>query len=236
MMNPDHKTVGTRQSENGVKMKKINIWLIGIPITLFALLAVCVTAGITVNFEGWVYSEAMERMSPLLTDFMKVITHLGDLALVIILCLLLFLIPKSRKTIALPVSVTVILSAVLNVILKNIFARARPDILQLINETSYSFPSGHAMINASLYTMLTILIFRFIKNTPRRIALSAACITLTVTIGFSRIYLGVHYLGDVVGGWLIGFTVAVVVYFWWNGQVMKQKTNEVKNRIEDCNR
>jgi undecaprenyl-diphosphatase len=207
-------------------MKRISVWLIVVPIALFALLAISIAAGITVNFEGWAYSEAVEQMSPWLTGLMKVITHIGDPAVIIIFCLLLIIIPKSRRTIALPVSVAVILSAIGNVILKNIFARARPDIMQLINETSYSFPSGHAMINASLYTILVLFIFRFIKNKPKKIALTAVCIILTVAIGFSRIYLGVHYLGDVVGGWLIGFAVSVFVYFCWNRQVIRQNTCE----------
>jgi len=130
--------------------------------------------------------------------------------------LLLFVIPKSRKTIALPTSVTVILSMILDVTLKSIFARERPDILQLINETSYSFPSGHAMNNAALYTILILLIFTFIKNKPLKITLAAVCITLTIAIGYSRIYLGVHYAGDVLGGWLLGPAVSIFIYLTWN--------------------
>jgi undecaprenyl-diphosphatase len=194
-------------------MNKKNIWFVVLPLILFAMLAICVRAGITVNFEGWAYSEAVEAMSPMLTSIVKVITHIGDTVVVIIFCLLLVAIPKSRKTIALPVSITVILSTVLNVVLKNIFTRERPDILQLINETSYSFPSGHAMINASLYTMLILLIFKYIKNTARRILLSAACVALTIAIGYSRVYLGVHYAADILGGWLIGFAISVFIYF-----------------------
>ncbi len=196
-------------------MNKRNVWLIIVPLVLFIMLAVCVLAGITVGFEGWAYSEAIEHMSPYLTAIVKVITHAGDSTIVISFCLFLIIIPKSRKTIALPVSGAVILSAILNVVLKDIFARERPNILRLINETSYSFPSGHAMINASLYTMLILLIIKYVKNKPAKIALSIACITLTIAIGFSRIYLGVHYAGDVLGGWLIGFVVAIFVHIVW---------------------
>lgn len=201
-----------------------NIWLIIVPVILFAMLAVCIQAGISVGFEGWAYNETVERMSPLLTGFMKAVTHLGDSAVVIAFCLFLFVVPKSRKTIAFPVSGAIILSGVLNIILKNIFARERPDLLRLINETGYSFPSGHAMINASLYTMLILMIFKFMKKPPKRLLLSLLCAALAVAIGLSRIYLGVHYAGDVVGGWLIGFAVSMLVYALWSGGKIQKIT------------
>lgn len=201
-----------------------NIWLIIVPVILFAMLALCIQAGISVGFEGWAYNEAVERMSPLLTGFMKAVTHLGDSAVVIAFCLFLFVMPKSRKTIAFPVSGAIILSGVLNIILKNIFARERPDLLRLINETGYSFPSGHAMINASLYTMLILLIFKYIKKPSGRLSLSLLCAALTIIIGLSRIYLGVHYAGDVIGGWLIGFAVSMLVYALWSGGKIQKIT------------
>lgn len=209
-------------------MNKRTLWLMIVPIILFAMLAVCVRAGITVDFEGWAYNESIEHMSSLLTNIVKGITHIGDTASVILICLLLIAVPKTRRTIALPVSVTVIISAILNTALKNIFARERPDILRLINETSYSFPSGHAMNNAALYTMLILLISKYIQNRPLRIILSIAFAVITVAIGFSRVYLGVHYAGDVLGGWLIGFVVSLLVYYIWSGRLSDGKADELK--------
>lgn len=190
--------------------------LVIIPILLFAMLAISIQAGITVNFEGWAYSESVEKMSPLLTAVMKTITHTGDPAIVYLFCLLLILLPKTRKTVALPVSISVVLAGILNILLKNIFARQRPDILRLINETDYSFPSGHAMINAALYTMLILFIFKLVKRRPLKYILSSVCIILLIAIGFSRVYLGVHYAGDVIGGWLFGFSISLLVYFIWD--------------------
>jgi len=204
-------------------MKKKEVWLVILPLILFALLAVSIGAGITVGFEGWAYNETIEHMSPLLTSIVKIITHVGDASCVILFCLLLIALPKSRRTIAFPVSVTVIVSTILNVLLKNLFTRERPDILRLINEMSYSFPSGHAMNNAALYTILILLIYHFIENPSRKYTLSALCIVLNISIGFSRIYLGVHYAGDILGGWLIGFAVAVLVYFLWNKKALKKQ-------------
>ncbi len=201
-------------------MKKRWVWLIAASVVLFILLAISLRAGIMVGFEGWAYSKAVARMSPVMTDITIVITHFGDWAVVIAFCLVLMAIPKTRKTIALPVSASVIISLLLNIALKNIFVRERPDILRLINETSYSFPSGHAMVSASLYTMLLLLVFKYIKKQPLRLILSVVCLLMVVAIGFSRVYLGVHYAGDVIGGWFIGFAVSVIVYSVWSGKAL----------------
>jgi undecaprenyl-diphosphatase len=204
-------------------MNRKNMWLIIIPVVLFILLSVCVTAGITHGFENWAYAEAIEGMDPAETQVMKTITHFGDTYAVIGFCLLLIIIPKARRTIALPVSFAVILSLVLNLVLKALFSRERPDVLRLIDETSYSFPSGHAMVNASLYTMLALMILKFIKSVPRKAGLMAVCSAVTVAIGFTRLYLGVHYAGDIIGGWIIGFAVSVFVYLIWNKRFGRER-------------
>ncbi len=211
-------------------MNRKKIWIVITPVILFALLAVCIHAGITVGFEGWAYSETVEDMSPVLTAFMKAITHLGDSVVVIAFCLLLFIPQRLRESVALPVSSAVILSGILNFILKNIFARERPDILRLISETGYSFPSGHAMINASLYTMLVLLIFKYIDSTPKKAVLSVLCAALAVLIGCSRIYLGVHYAGDVIGGWLIGFSVSILADLLWDAEKMQKFSRFFKRK------
>lgn len=195
-----------------------------VPIILFVMLAICIQAKISVPFEGWAYSEAVENMSPALTLMMKNVTHLGDSAVIIVFCLVLFIVTKAKKTVALPVSMTVISSAVLNILFKHIFTRSRPDILRLISETGYSFPSGHAMNNAALYTMLILLIWRYSHNTFLNIILSFICVALTGLIGYSRVYLGVHYAGDVLGGWLFGFALSILVYFQWDKRLSDKHT------------
>jgi undecaprenyl-diphosphatase len=204
-----------------IKRKK---WFVIIPIILFTMLAVCVQAKITAAFEGWAYGEAIENMSPILTVMMQGITHVGDSIAIILFCLILFIVPKLRKTIALPISITVITSAVFNVTLKHLFARSRPNILRLISETGYSFPSGHAMNNAALYTILILMIWKHVKNTFLKIFLSLICAMLAILIGYSRVYLGVHYAGDVLGGWLFGFALSMLIYFLWDNRLSGKNT------------
>lgn len=196
-------------------MKKFDlkkILLIVIPIILFAFLALYIQAGYSIRFENWVYAEAVEHMNPFLTNIIRIITHLGDPIIVTSITILLVIIPKTRKKVGYPMAAAVIVSEALNLILKEIFARERPNILQLVNETTYSFPSGHAMINTTVYTMLGIFAIKYIRSKIIKISVIIMCIIMPLIISFSRVYLGVHYAGDVLGGMLLGFAVTVFIY------------------------
>ncbi|RYF27698.1 MAG: phosphatase PAP2 family protein, partial [Chloroflexi bacterium] len=88
------------------------------------------------------------------------------------------------------------------------FERARPDLWQqLITETSFSFPSGHSAGSSALAVCIIALLWRTKWRVP---ALIIAPLYI-VLIGFSRMYLGVHYLTDVIAGWIVGITWVLVV-------------------------
>lgn len=93
----------------------------------------------------------------------------------------------------------------LNALLKHLFHRGRPEFAtEFITHASWSFPSGHAMDSIVGYGMLAVLLIDLTRNAgPRRLVVGSA-IMLILLIGVSRIYLGVHYLTDVLGGWLAG--------------------------------
>lgn len=198
--------------------KKKTIFVI-LAIVLFAILAVAIKADYLYGFELWVYNEATEHMSDLLTSILKLITNIGGPIGIMCVCAIIFIIPKLRNRIAIPVSIAVISSFVLNIILKQIFARERPNILRLVSESFYSFPSGHAMVNMSLYSILMIYAYKLVKNKKLRYSIYLVLTTLVFIIGFTRIYLGVHYAGDIIGGWLMGLAISVVVY-----SIMKKST------------
>ena len=94
--------------------------------------------------------------------------------------------------------------ALLNILLKNLFERSRPDLFQMVEAAGYSFPSGHAMVSLCLYGMIAFLISRQIPRWQWRLAVVTFATVLVAAIGLSRVYLGVHYPTDVVAGYFAG--------------------------------
>jgi undecaprenyl-diphosphatase len=84
--------------------------------------------------------------------------------------------------------------------MKPVFARPRPDLWpRLVEATGYSFPSGHALVSATFYPLLSWLTFRL-----RRTAFAIVGLGLPLFVGFGRLYLGVHWPSDVLAGWALG--------------------------------
>lgn len=207
-------------------MSKKNILLAICAIILFFILAFFIKADQLYGFESWVYAEATEHMSEFLTAILVFITNIGGPIGIMCVCAIIYIIPKLRNRVAIPVSIAVVSSLVLNTILKGIFARERPNILRLVSENYYSFPSGHAMVNMALYSILIIYAYKLIKNKKIRYTIYTVLTALILVIGFTRIYLGVHYAGDIIGGWLMGFAVSLIVYM-----IMKKTTiTDYENR------
>ena len=93
----------------------------------------------------------------------------------------------------------------LDSVLKFVFHRGRPETaMEFIRHASWSFPSGHAMNSMIGYGFLTVLLLGHVRQPRRRAAIVIAAVLLIGVIGFSRLYLGVHYVSDVTGGWLAG--------------------------------
>lgn len=100
----------------------------------------------------------------------------------------------------------------LNLLLKDMFHRPRPLYAPLAHETSYSFPSGHAMNSLVFYMSLAYFIFHHTKNKKMGIILACIFGILVFCIGISRVYLGVHYPSDVVAGYAAGLTWLCLVF------------------------
>jgi undecaprenyl-diphosphatase len=107
---------------------------------------------------------------------------------------------------------------ILSLVLKTFFGRDRPTIVpHLIEVHSSSFPSGHSMMSAVVYLTLGALVAQFIANWRGRAYVILVSITLTILIGLSRVYLGVHYPTDVAAGWCAGLlwaTLCVTISRW----------------------
>jgi undecaprenyl-diphosphatase len=101
----------------------------------------------------------------------------------------------------------------LNALLKDVFERPRPELaLRLTEVKSTSFPSGHAMDSAVIYLTLAALLARLVKPRALKLYFLGLAVLLTAVVGFSRVYLGVHYPSDVLAGWTAGLAWALLCW------------------------
>ncbi|GER71080.1 phosphatase PAP2 family protein [Weizmannia acidilactici] len=159
------------------------------------------------NFDLPIISFVQGFISDHMTSVMLAITFLGSVqgAASITLIFVLILWIKKYRTLSIYLAVSVALGAgVFNRILKYIFKRQRPDIMRVIQETGYSFPSGHSMGSMILFGCLVFILFRVVKKQWSKFAGTLFAMFIVLNIGISRIYLGVHYPSDVVGGYAAG--------------------------------
>lgn len=125
-----------------------------------------------------------------------------------------FLLLRGNRRTALILIVAVVGGTLLSMVFKDFFARPRPTVVPVeVEVLNYSFPSGHAMLAAATYLTIGALLSRTQKRTVIKIYILVLSVVLTVAIGFSRVYLGVHWPTDVLAGWLAGAVWALVVVF-----------------------
>jgi len=160
--------------------------------------------------------------TPLLDTWVPYITDLGGPAFVIVVALLLGGLYVKRKKWNAVVQIGFGIGGVglLSVILKLIFERDRPQLWQwLIHASNYSFPSGHAALSSAL--ALTVILLAW--HTKYRVLMIVVGVAYVLVIGFTRLYLGVHYPTDILAGWCLGFAWVLLVatllgLFGWPGR------------------
>lgn len=148
-------------------------------------------------------------ISDFVTPIAKFITNFGGAIFLSIATVMLFLLIKNKK-IGLSIISNIVIIIVLNQLLKRILQRPRPTEFRIVEETGYSFPSGHPMVSMAFYGYLIYLIYRYIKNKYVKWTLITILSILICLIGISRIYLGVHYTSDVLGGFLLSISYLVI--------------------------
>ena len=143
------------------------------------------------------------------TQVMKVITWFGSATCLILLTIILFIVLKNKIT-GFLIAINLVIVTILNQLLKFVLQRPRPDDYRLIDESGYSFPSGHSMISMAFYGYLIYLIYKSKFNKYVKIILITIFVFLILFIGISRIYLGVHYTSDVIAGILLSISYLIV--------------------------
>ena len=149
----------------------------------------------------------------LISDFTipiaKFITNYGVSIFLIVFTIILLISIKNKK-IGLSIFSNLAIITILNQLLKRVLQRPRPTEYRIIEETGYSFPSGHSMISMAFYGYLIYLIYKYVENKYVKWILISLLSVLICLIGVSRIYLGVHYTSDVLGGFLISISYLVI--------------------------
>lgn len=170
---------------------------------LFGFIASSIASGSIEQFDTAIISAVQGMEAPWLTVIFKIFTWIGSAYVVIpitlIAFLLLYFIYQQRGQAFL--FVTVIVGTVLsNELLKLYFKRERPEIYRIIDAGGLSFPSGHTMMAFSLYSIIAYVLWHNMKSLGSRILLIFCVALMIIIIPMSRIYLGVHYPSDIVGG------------------------------------
>ncbi len=185
-------------------MKK-SIIIPGIYLVLFLIIMIFVVLGYTTNIDTFIYKLVTSNMNDYLTSFYKFITFFGSTKFMISLCIILlviFILVK-KKWYGINIVIGLISSTIVNNVVKVLISRERPDVLKLVNESTYSFPSGHTMASVMMYGIIIYYIYRSKLNKYLKWILISIFGLLILLIMISRIYLGAHYVTDVVGGLLL---------------------------------
>lgn len=145
---------------------------------------------------------------PFVTDLFLFISDVGSIKFALPICMVagIYLLYK-RKWLDVGLLFVLFFSVrQMNYLLKELFLRERPPYDAVYQAAHYSFPSGHSMNSAAIYGFLCyLIIYHVIKRNNQKIVMFSITISLIILIGISRIYLGVHYLTDVLAGWSAGF-------------------------------
>ena len=199
---------------------EISIILVSLGLFVFFKLTEGVFDGDTSGFDQSVLlwfrnpSDLSDPVGPAwLEVVVRDITSLGGLVILGLLCVAAcgYLWLRRQHRLALFIAVSISCGSIANALLKEFFSRPRPDLVP--HETAAalsSFPSGHAMMSAVVYLTLGALLSLSTDDSRIKVYILSWSVFLTVLVGVSRIYLGVHWPTDIIAGWIAGGTWALL--------------------------
>lgn len=211
--------------------KNLKWFILTICLILFIFIAEDVLDKEIIAFDFKIYQFFRENIvSDVLTPIVKIITEFGGFFVIIWLTFLIAVFVKNKR-ISYMVLLNLFLITGLNQIVKFALQRPRPEY-SLIVETGFSFPSGHSMISLAFYGFLIFLLYKYAKNQKAKWLLISTLIILILLIGVSRIYLGVHFGSDVIGGYLISIAYLIL----YTHLITKYMEGKNKNEIKKFNK
>ena len=200
--------------------RRTNIIIIIVLAIILLLEIVLVKLGVFNTIDNFIYSHASKIINNTNTLIFRGFSVLGTEIFILFFCLICIILNKSRGV---DISVVVLASTLLNQALKIIVRRPRPNINPLAVENSFSFPSGHTMIMVVIGGILIYLLWQKrgdnakcnTKWIARNVILTVIICLIAITVMFSRIYLGVHYFSDIIGGITSGLLFLFISYYYY---------------------
>lgn len=173
-------------------------------LVLFIINSILVIDNKYVGIDESIHNFIIRFSSEMTTKFMKIFTFLGSTPFIIGLCILVFviLLYKKQKEYAYKCAGILIISTLINNIVKVIVRRPRPEYITVV-ENTFSYPSGHTMASVTLYGFLIYFILKSKISKTYKIIFSVILGIIPLLVGISRIYLGAHFFSDVFGGALL---------------------------------
>lgn len=196
----------------------------------FALLAGEVREGATLSFDNAVLEALRSPTGPVgppwLAEAVRDVTALGSFAFLGLLLAIVvgYLLLVRKRGMALLMLVAVLGGTVMSSLLKIGFDRPRPDITGSVRVFTASFPSGHATLSAVTFLTIGVLLARLTQEPRERAYFLVLAVLLTVIVGLSRLYLGVHYASDVLAGWCAGSAWAILC---WSVALVLQRRRQI---------
>lgn len=187
--------------------KKKIIFVSGL-LVLFIILTLLVVFDKTRSFDMAFYNFLMNFRCSLLDNYFIFITKFGNVSFII--CLVIGVVLFFRNIMSILYGCLAVDCAITNKIVKHIVKRKRPDVLKLIKQGGFSFPSGHSMIAMCMYGYLIYVVNKRFTNKILKFSIIFLLGLLIISIGLSRVYVGVHYVSDVIGGYILALVLLIL--------------------------
>ncbi len=203
-------------------------------IIVFLYLSAQIADGEEVGIDEKAFAFAGYIQSPGLSSFIQFITFFASRHFLTPAALLLFayfLFIRRHRWYTIKVPVVALGSILLNLVMKFFFDRQRP-LAPLVEASGLSFPSGHSMVAASFYGLLIYLVWKNVERPALRYTLIALISIFIVLIGFSRVYLRVHFATDVLAGFAAGF-LWVIIGIWLLRRIERYTRKEIVPVVEE---
>ena len=177
----------------------------------FILVTLFVVIKKDLYIDTYLYKYISMLINKDLTSIIRIITNIGSVVfnIIIIIIISILLYKYNKKDDLKDFLIIMVIGNITSFTLKLIIARNRPDILRLMIENTYSFPSGHTFITTLLYGSILVLLNKYYKKSY---VLWTIYGILVMLIMFTRIYLGVHYFSDTLGGFFLGIIFLFIFY------------------------